>query len=260
MNLGYERYCAEIRTQTDLLAATVKAADLAARVPSCPDWNLAQLLRHVGGVHRWIEEIVRTRATGPASDEGARQLSGRVDENPAVLAEWLTEGAARLAATLREAGPDAPVWTPVPRGPATPAFYARRMAHETAIHRADATLAVGVAYELPEDVAVDALDEWLELGSLPEILDMHPEKRALLGPGRTLAFQATDADASWFLDLTDGLITWRHGAEPAAVTVRGPLTELLLVIYRRRTARAGGVEVAGDPAFFDEWLALVTFG
>jgi uncharacterized protein (TIGR03083 family) len=262
MNLGYERCCAEIVTQTDLLAATVKAADLSARVPSCPDWNLAQLLRHVGGVHRWIEQTVRGRATAPTSDEQARQLSGRVDEDPAVLAEWLAEGAARLAATLREAGPDAPVWTPIPRGAATPVFYARRMAHETAIHRADAALAVGAAYELAGDVAADALDEWLELGALPEILDMHPEKRALLGPGRTLAFEATDTreGASWFLDLTGDVITWRHGVAPAAVTVRAPLTELLLVVYRRRSARAAGVEVAGDTAFFDEWLELVTFG
>ena len=86
-----------------------------------------------------------------------------MDTDPTVLAEWLAEGAARLAATLREAGPDAPVWTPVPRSPATPTFYARRMAHETAIHRADATPAVGVGYELAGDVAADALDEWLEL-------------------------------------------------------------------------------------------------
>jgi uncharacterized protein (TIGR03083 family) len=222
--------CAGIVGQADLLASTVKAADLAVRVPSCPDWNLAQLMRHVGGVHRWIEETVRTRATAPTSDGQARQLSGRVDTDPAVLAEWLAEGAARLAATLREAGP---VWTPVPRSRATPTFYARRMAHETAIHRADATLAVGVGYELAGDVAADALDEWLELGALPEILDVHPGKRALLGAGRTLAFRATGTgvDTSWFLDLTGDLVTGRHGAGSAAVTVRGPLTELLLGIY-----------------------------
>lgn len=48
--------------------------------------------------------------------------------------------------------------------------------------------------------------------------------------------------------------------EPAAATPRGPLTERLLVICRRRTTRAAGVEVTGDRAYFDEWLELVTLG
>jgi hypothetical protein len=48
----------------------------------------------------------------------------------------------------------------VPGG--TTDFYARRFTHETAIHRADATLALDQEYALDQDVAMDTIDEWLE--------------------------------------------------------------------------------------------------
>ncbi|MEU1022507.1 maleylpyruvate isomerase N-terminal domain-containing protein, partial [Streptomyces sp. NPDC005904] len=60
--LSHDRYCAEVTTQLDLLRATLKGADLAATVPTCPDWTLAQLARHTGGAVRWSERLVATRA------------------------------------------------------------------------------------------------------------------------------------------------------------------------------------------------------
>jgi uncharacterized protein (TIGR03083 family) len=261
--LSYDRYCAEIVAQTDLLRSRIEGgADLATPVPSCPDWNIGQLLRHLGGVHRWAEATVRTRATQPLPDEHFRDLSGYTDKDPAVLGAWLAEGAAQLADTLSAAGPDAKVWTPVP-GEST-MFYARRFTHETAIHRADATLAVGAEYTVDEAVALDALDEWMELGSLPMHFEVHPWMRELLGPGRTLHFHATDtapeAAAEWLIDLTGDAIVWRRAHEKATVAVRGPLTGLLLIVYRRRPARGDGIEVLGDAQLLDFWLERVSFG
>jgi uncharacterized protein (TIGR03083 family) len=162
-------------------------------------------------------------------------------------------GAERLADTLRAAGPDAEVWTPVPGE--TPMFLARRMAHETVVHRADVTLAVGAEFTVDEEVALDALDEWMELGSLPQRSEVHPEKRELLGPGRTLHLHATDTPpevaAQWLVDLTGDAIAWRRAHEKAAVAVRGPLTGLLLVVYGRRPARSEGIEVLGDVQLLD---------
>jgi uncharacterized protein (TIGR03083 family) len=142
--LSYDRHCAEIITQTDLLRSCLVSADLTVPVPSCPGWNLGQLLRHLGGGHRWVEMIVRTRATQPPSDDHFRDLSGYTDEDPAVLDPWLAEGAAQLAGTLRAAGPEARMWTAVPGQ--TAVFWARRFAHETLIHRADVALALGAAF------------------------------------------------------------------------------------------------------------------
>ncbi|MFI2346703.1 maleylpyruvate isomerase family mycothiol-dependent enzyme [Streptomyces sp. NPDC019443] len=260
--LSFDRYCAEIVTQTDLLRSRIGGADLTAPVPSCPGWNLGQLMRHLGGGHRWVETIVRTRATTPPSDERLRDLSGYTDEDPAVLGPWLAEGAGQLAQTLRAAGPDAQMWTAVPGR--TPVFWARRFAHETLIHRADATLAVGAEFTAEEEVAVDAVDEWMELGSLPQIFEYHPEQRELLGPSRTLHFHATDTapelGAEWLMDLTGDKIAWRRAHEKAAVAVRGPLTELLLVVYGRRPARSERIEILGDAELLDFWLERVGFG
>jgi uncharacterized protein (TIGR03083 family) len=220
-------------------------------VPSCPDWTLGNLVRHIGGGHRWAEEIVRTRATEFPPDDQVRKLDG--DDSAALPTTWLTEGAERLADTLRAAGRDAEVWAPFDYG--TTAFWARRFANETLMHRADATLAAHTEFAVAEEVALDAIDEWMELDSLPQHFDFRPRKRELLGPGRTLAFEATDSEAAWFVDLTGDVIVWRRGSGTAAVTVRGPLTDLLLVIYRRKQAH----EVHGDTQLLDVWLSHVGF-
>jgi uncharacterized protein (TIGR03083 family) len=260
--LSYDRHCAEIVAQTDLLRSSIEGADLTVPVPSCPGWNVGQLLRHLGGGQRWAEATVRTRTTRPLPDEHFRDLSAYTDEDPAVLGPWLAEGAAQLAGTLRDAGPGAQVWTPVPGG--TAKFYARRFAHETVIHRADGTLALGAKFTLDEEVALDAIDEWMELGSLPMHFEIHPRMRELLGPGRTLHFHATDtapeAGAEWLVDLTGDTIAWRHAHEKATVAVRGPLVDLLLVIYKRRSARGEGIEILGDAQLLDFWLDRVGFG
>ncbi|MEU1801705.1 maleylpyruvate isomerase family mycothiol-dependent enzyme [Streptomyces sp. NPDC019937] len=260
--LSYERLCSEIVAQTRLLTSSIEGADLTVPVPSCPGWNVGQLLRHLGGGQRWAADMVRARATEALSDDHFRDLSPYADEDPAVVGPWLTEGAAELAEALREAGPDARMWTPVPGGNA--AFFARRFVHETALHRADAILALGAEFTLQQEVALDALDEWMELGSLPFHFEVHPWMRELLGPGRTLHFHATDtapeAHAEWVVDLTGEVIAWRRAHEKAAVAVRGPLTELLLLVYKRRPAHGGAVEVLGDAKLLDFWLERVSFG
>jgi uncharacterized protein (TIGR03083 family) len=252
--MDYDRHCAEIVAQTRLLVAGVEGADLRAAVPSCPDWTLGMLLRHIGGGHRWAEEIVRTRATGFLPDDQLRKLDG--DDSAPIPAEWFVDGAVRFAETLREAGPDTKVWTPLDLE-GTTSFWARRFAYETLVHRTDATLAAGTEFAVDKDVAVGAIDEWMELDALPKHFEYHPEKRDLLGPGRTLAFEA--ADAAWFVDLTGDVITSRRAKEKAAVTVRASLTDLLLVLYRRRSVDGGGVKITGDRELLDFWLGHVGF-
>ena len=259
--LSYDRYCDEIAAQTGLLTSAIAGADLTVPVPSCPAWNVGQLVRHLGGAQRWAAEIVRARAAGPVPGDFG-DLSAYAREDPAVVGPWLAEGAERLVGTLREAGPGTPVWTPVTGGNTD--FYARRFTHETLIHRADAALALGADYQADPDVAVDAIDEWLQLSSLPIHLEYHPEARELLGPGRTLHFHATDTEpqaaAEWIVDLTGDAITWRRAHEKAAVAVRAPLTDLLLLIYKRRHARGEDIAIFGDADLLDFWLERVSFG
>lgn len=268
--LTYDDHCAEIISQSDRLrtlindAGGAEGADLTTPVPSCPGWNVGQLARHLGGSHRWVETIVRTRASQPPPDDHFRDLAPYADEDPAVLDPWLAEGAAQLADTLRAAGPDAQVWTPMPGHAGGAHFFARRMAHETLIHRADAALAVGDDFTVDADVAIDALDEWMELGSLPQLFDYHPGRRELLGPDRTLHFHATDTPpesaAEWLVDLTGDTPTWRRTHEKATIAVRGPLTDLLLLVYHRRPATSPSLEILGDGRLLHFWLERVAFG
>jgi len=254
--MEFTRHCTEIVTQTELLATELKASDLRAPVPSCPGWSLGDLVRHIGGGHRWAEEVVRTRATEWLPDDQVRQVSG--DDTGELPGDWLVEGATGLAETLRAAGPDTPIWAPFDYDRMT--FWARRFAHETLVHRADAMLAAGTAFAAEPALVVDAIGEWMELDVIPAHFELTPRKRELLGPGRTLAFAATDTGDAWFVDLTGDVITWRRGAAAAAVTVLAPVTDLLLLIYRRRPASGPRIEVAGDRGLLEFWLGHVAFG
>ncbi|MEU7042015.1 maleylpyruvate isomerase family mycothiol-dependent enzyme [Streptomyces varsoviensis] len=252
--LSLQRYAAEIIAQTDLLRAAVDGADPTAPVPTCPDWNLGRLLRHIGAAHRWADTIVSTRAAGPVPHDRLDDPAAYTDVAADDLGDWLTEGARALADTLCEAGPDAAVWTVAPGG--TPVFWARRMTHETLVHRSDAALAAGAGFTVAEEVGLDALDEWMDFGTLPQVLELAQGERELLGPGRTLHLHATDVraeEADRLIDLTRAPITWSRTPDRAAVTVRGPLTDLVLALYRR-PARGNAIEIIGDASLFDLWL------
>ncbi len=263
-SMSFERHCGEIVAQTGLLVSHVEGAELSTPVPACPGWNLGQLLRHLGEAHRWVETIVRTRATGPVSEERINNVSDATDQDPAELAGWLTEGAGQLADALRTAGPEAAVWTVAPGG--TPVFWARRMTHETVVHRADAAFAVGADFTVDDEVAIDALDEWMSFGHLPPVFETRPDLPALLAGGRTLGFRATDtapeAGAEWLVGLGRDTLVSRRGGGPATVTAQGPLADLLLFVYGRRFApgaAGGGIEVIGDEALLDAWLDATSF-
>jgi uncharacterized protein (TIGR03083 family) len=252
--VDYNQYCDQLVAQAALLNDYLAGADLSTPVPSCPGWNVGQLVRHVGGAHREAEYVVR-HGQAPGDDD-FRDPTHFTDSDPEKLGAWLVEGAQELAAALRVAGPDRAVATPV--ADQSTKFIARRMTHETAMHRADAALALGLEYALETEVARDTLDEWMELGALPLHFEVHPWMRELLGPGRTLHFHATDTDAEWLVDLTGDRIVWRHAHAKAAVAARGTVLDLLLVIYKRRPVET--VEVIGDADLLDFYLERVSFG
>lgn len=258
--MEFERHCELIVEQSELLADHLSGSDLGTPVPSCPGWNVGQLVRHLGGAHREATVIARTGVAPPDDTfrdpthwyrDPAERTAAAVQE----LRDWMTAGARELAKTLLEVGPDVPIVMPIERP--TTRFTARRMAYETAIHRADAALALGVPYVLDVDAAADAVDEWMELGALPLHFEVHPWMRELLAPGRTVGFHATDLEVTWTVDLTGDAIRWARSSQGTAKgEVSGPVTELLLVLYKRRPA----LEVHGDSDLLDYYLERVSFG
>jgi len=255
-SLPHDRFCQEVVTQTDLLRDLVTGADLSVTVPTTPDWTLAQLLGHVGGNLRSVEMAVRT---GTAVTEPERQVpdhGGPPGGDPTALDAWLAEAAASFAETLIQAGPDAQAQVWQVRWPA--AVWARRAAHDLVVHRADAAGAVGADYTVAPDLAADAVDEFLDLMSNPQVAAASPDPAGDPAPGGTIHLHATDAgpgaEAEWLVELGTPVFSWRRGHEQATVAVRAPLADLLRVVTRRLPPEADGVEVLGDREVLDALL------
>src|SRR5690349_6652723 len=121
-----------------LLAAAAAEAGTDAKVPTCPEWQVADLLRHTGAVHRWAAALVADGHTAP------RPLGDGPDLDGAELVAWYRDSHRLLVDTLAAAPADLECWTfhPAPC-PSPLAFWTRRQAHETAVHRYDAESARG---------------------------------------------------------------------------------------------------------------------
>ncbi|MEU6257555.1 maleylpyruvate isomerase family mycothiol-dependent enzyme [Streptomyces sp. NPDC047043] len=262
--LAYDRYCDEIARQTEQLRAVVSSgADLSATVPTCPDWSLEQLVRHMGGALRWVELLVRTRAEENIPDEQVPLHEGPAARgDAAALDAWLAETGEMIVGTLREAGPDAKVWGWA--GTLNSGFWARRVTHEITVHRADAVLAAGMPYDVAPEVAADAVDEWLQLVQWAQRNYPHEAEGELRGPGRSIHLHATDTgpelNAEWLVELTEDGVVWRRGHEKATVALRGPLTSVLLAFYRRLPLDSADLEVLGERELLEFWLERATFG
>jgi uncharacterized protein (TIGR03083 family) len=251
-----DRLYAEISASTASLASIIDRADLTKAVPTCPDWTLRQLATHVGRAHRWAAEIVATRSAEFIPFRAVPDA--RIPDDPAGHAGWLREGAERLVATVREAGA-APVWAFARLRPAS--FWARRMAHETAVHRADAEIATGRAPVIDADIAVDGIDEWL---ALEDMLGGGQDSRlSALADGQVLHLHATDEGlggaGEWLVRRAGGRLTVEHGHGKGDAAVRGPASALLLVLVRRMSLDEGPVQLIGDRAVLDHWLAATPF-
>ena len=255
--MTFDEHCDAIVAQTRLLAGHADGADPSAPVPTCPGWNLGRLLRHVGGDHRWAEEVVATRASEPVDDACVNDPAAYTRLDDSALGGWLIEGATKLADILRAAGPDLRVWTPADEELIEPStgFWARRMAYETLLHRADAALATGAEFVVDERLAADAVEEWLQFSTVPEAYEPPPGGPALLGPGRALRFDAGTA-GEWLVDLGAERPRWLRDGGAATASVRGPVTDLLLFLYGRP---APGVSMSGDSRLLDRWLGRTRF-
>jgi uncharacterized protein (TIGR03083 family) len=239
------------------LAALVDTEDPALPIPACPDWTLRQLATHVGRAHRWATEIVATRSA--EFIEFSSVPDGKLPADQAQRGRWLTAGAAALIGALREAG-DERVWA---FGQLTPArFWARRMAHETLVHCADAQEAAGDEVDIPAELAADAIDEWLTVMSGPHA--GQPDLRASALPaGSALQVRAMDpglgAAGQWLVrNSGDGVQVLPEHAS-ADVELSGRAADVLLVLMRRVPPGGGTVRVLGDAALLDRWLEQTAF-
>ncbi|HTF12576.1 MAG TPA: maleylpyruvate isomerase N-terminal domain-containing protein [Asanoa sp.] len=146
---------------TAFRAAVASAASLDVQVPTCPDWTLFDLVKHLGdGRRAWAATIAAgPHATAKAAAEGAPAAPR---EREALLA-WLAASTQELLDALREAGPDRGCWTwwGTSQSPQTCGAVARHQLQEIAVHTYDAQLSVRAPQPLPVEVALDGVDEFL---------------------------------------------------------------------------------------------------
>jgi uncharacterized protein (TIGR03083 family) len=237
----------EIRRIAELAADT----DQYTPIPSCPGWDLADLIDHVARVHvrssRMVRELAKQRVDLRAVKTGRPEAWAEV---PA----WFLRQGAEMTATLRAADPDAPMYAWGDDQHVR--FWIRRMLNETTVHRADAEAAAGVRSAIEPAVSVDIIDELLDL--LPAAAYFRPEVRELRGDGETIHLHATDLEGTglpgeWLITLEPHGFRWSRAHVKGAVAVRGTVQDLALFAYGRR--RQSQLDVFGDISLLDHWSA-----
>src|SRR4051794_10880292 len=239
---AYKELIATVRTEGEAILAAGRLG-LDVPVPTCGRWKMHNLLLHVGRVYLRAGELVGERMTTqvdvpPAPPSGTDPV------------EFLEHALDELVEALSSCEPDTPVWN-WSTEPDVAAFWARRMAHESAVHQYDAQRAHGLAQPIDSDLAHDGLDELVDV-ILPRV---HTRDQKVL-PAGTYLFSATD-DGEWPLRLgADGIERLDVAKEPD-VSARGTASALLLAAYNR--VKWTSLDTDGDVALLDQWSRTFHF-
>ena len=237
-----------LRVECDRFAAAIADADPGARVPSCPDWDLQELVTHLGHVQRSWAAVIRS---GEDVEPQAPDESDRPGED---LVGWFREGAGRLLAAVEEAPSGRTAWTWW-QAPRTAGAIARHQVQEAAVHRWDAEVAAGRSGSpLDPDVAADALDEFLHI----TVVELH-RWVAWTGGAGALELAPTDVAGTRWVVLGDDAapVPATEAPGPPTVRISGTASDLVLLLYRR--IPLDDVAVTGDRALataFVDWLVV----
>lgn len=230
-------------------AAIASAPSLDVQVPTCPEWTLLDLVHHLGGGRRaWAATV----AAGPdASGKLAGEGLDAPQEREALLA-WLAESTQQMLDALREAGPERGCWTwwGSSQSPRTCGAVARHQLQEIAMHTYDAQLTVGAPEPLPEEVALDGVEDFLftcctttvAWPHKPAVVDYH-----VTGGGSWR--QALSADGSRAFRLPESGPAAGEAPGSVDASVRGTASDLVLSFYGR--IPLDSLKLEGDRHLFD---------
>ncbi|MFF3863438.1 maleylpyruvate isomerase N-terminal domain-containing protein [Streptomyces sp. NPDC002209] len=239
-------------------------------VPSCPGWSVADLVGHLGAVHRFVARILRERLaqapdhTDPTLFELPRDPAVRAawpkpegEPNrgpvPEALTEWFAQGARQLEALFAELGPDVLVWTwSADSGDRTSGFWLRMQTIELAVHRWDAQSATGAPEPVAAAIAADAVPQTFEA--------MAPFRRAVAGApagaGERYRFRRTDGPESWTVTFSGERVLVGHAVtDPVDVEAAGTASDLMLFLWRRIPST--DLAVTGDADLLRHYFTLV---
>jgi uncharacterized protein (TIGR03083 family) len=232
----------------DRLASVASSIDPSAPVPTCPDWQMRDLIRHLGGVHRWATGFVQGAGVQPPDGDLERFVGGWPADDS--LVTWFRDGHRALVEALASAPADLDTWTFLD-APTPLAFWARRQAHETAIHRVDAESAADDVTGFPAAFAADGVDELLLR------FVSRPGKGLLVESERSMVVRASDMPRSWGVTFAPSGFQIR--TDPPVgdgdLVVIGDVADLYVMLWNRRDR--SGLQLEGDTDLLDLWRETV---
>jgi uncharacterized protein (TIGR03083 family) len=240
-------HIAAITREGQRLAEAGSAAGLDAMVPYCPGWDVRELLRHLSEIHLWAAAALthhETRMEHMLDDLRAAWPNLAVFwPEDAELGDYYLATNANLVRVLDSSPVDLDTWTFLP-APSPLQMWARRQAHETAIHRYDAESASGDVTGFDTAFAADGIDEIL-MGFAPRS-DELPLETAV-----RMAIAPDDVPDRWTVTMgPDGIDTVRS-ADDTDLTLSGTSSDLYLSLWNRGDDSA--ITTTGDLAVLDTW-------
>jgi len=221
------------RLQSDATRlAEMAGHDLDAPVPPCPGWTVRDVVEHTGAVYSHKVACMRL----PEGPEHVEDWNHGPTEGEEIVA-WFQERYDELVSELTARGPNSPSYTWHDKDQ-TVGFWFRRMAQETAVHRADVESAFDAMTWVADDLAVDGIDEVLDLFLVYQCEDVGPD-----GPGRGTVAVRT-GEHIWRVTLSADDVVLSRDPGPAEAVVSGEPSELLLWLWGRRPDSA--VTLEGD--------------
>ena len=230
------------------LAAAAEHGGLDVHIPTCPEWDMRDLVRHLSEIHLWAAAHVAQPHTKPWIDDLAELTVFWPDlavfwPNDDDLIDWYLDTNTNLVGALESAPLDVESFTFLP-APSPLAMWARRQAHETAVHRFDAENAIGVASGFGPLFAADGIDELL-VGFAPR------RQEFPVASNQTMHVHAEDTEGHWQVTLgPDGITTSREDGR-ADVTLTGRASDLYLVLWNR--GNDSSITVNGDRELLEKW-------
>lgn len=245
---------------TAFRAAVSSAPSLDEQVPTCPEWTLFDLAQHLGeGRRRWAATVAAGPAAAAPARPGPEGAPAAPREREALLA-WLAASTQQLLDALREAGPDRGCWTwwGTSQSPQTCGAVARHQLQEITVHTYDAQLTVGAPQPLPDEVALDGVEEFLSTCCAttsawphePAAVDYHATE------GRSWRlWLSADGARTACLPQPGTMATTVAGEDPDAAdaAARGTASELVLTLYGR--VAVDSLKLDGDRRLFDQLIA-----
>jgi uncharacterized protein (TIGR03083 family) len=220
------------------------------RVPWSDRWTVRSVARHVAGSHRAVALILAER---PDADFDRAAALPRVEAGDPEFPEWFAANTRRLLDQGRTVPSTEACWAPHPLLAGTAAYWTRRIAYDTLVHRWDAEAGAGtIGAAMAPEVAADAVDELVDVG----LRVTRAVRQSPAGPAIRLV--CTDDPHAWHLDLAvAGALTVHDRPTDAALAVSGTAEALLLWLWGRVDLDDGAVEVDGDRSVLARWAELL---